>query len=83
VLGENADAKPHLELLQQKTDDYIARLWEWHGTPGSHRDEPSSFGRAVEEVKAGKVEHFNDVRYRRMAWRMPEGQIISKVFRLT
>jgi hypothetical protein len=60
-LGANSDSEAQFELLQQKTDEFIARLWEWHGPPGSHADEPPSFTQAMAEVKAGQSEPFDDL----------------------
>jgi hypothetical protein len=61
LLAEHPDLEFQFKLLQQKTDDFIARLHDWHGPPGTHSDEPGTFKAAFSEFQAGQVEELDNL----------------------
>jgi hypothetical protein len=58
LLNDHPDLEPQFKILQQKTDEYIVRLYDWHGVPGTHSTETGTFKQAMTDVQAGQVEEF-------------------------
>ena len=58
LLEKHPDLEYQFKILQQKTDEFIVRLYDWHGAPGTHSTEPLNFNQAMQEVRAGEVEEF-------------------------
>jgi hypothetical protein len=56
--SEHPDLDLQFQVLQKKTDEYIVRLYDWHGAPGTHSDEPATFKAAMDEVQEGSIEEF-------------------------